>query len=77
MRRETGTEGVWSQSKGGGGETAKVEEGCVVWGGGGGGVYLSILCGGERERIKKIIMYLMVFIKIRIEARQLSVQFAT
>ena len=76
MRRETGTEGVWSQSKGGGGETAKVEEGCVVWGGGGGGVYLSILWGGV-ERIKKITMYLMVFIKIRIEARQLSVQFAT
>ena len=54
---------------------AKVEEGCVVWGGGGGGVYLSILWGGRR--IKKITMYLVVFIKIRIEARQLSVQFAT
>ena len=34
-------------------------------------------CREGGERIKKITMYLMVFIKIRIEARQLSVQFAT
>ena len=42
-------EGVWSQSEGEGGGTAKVEEGSVVWGGGGGGVYLSILWGGRGE----------------------------
>ena len=39
--------------------------------------FICQFCGGGRERIKKIIRYLMVFIKIRIEARQLSVQFAT
>ena len=55
-----------------------MEEGSVVWGGEGGGVYLLILWGGRGERIKKITMYLVVFIKVRIlEARQLSVQFAT
>ena len=45
------------------------------WGGGGGGRIFANCMGGE---IKKITMYLVVLLKLRIlEARQLSVQFAT
>ena len=42
-----GTEGAWSQSKGGGGEMAKVEEGCVVWGGE--CEFICQFCGGGEQ----------------------------
>ena len=50
--------GAWSQFKGEGGEMAKEEEGCVVWGGERVNLFANFVGGGQ---IKKINMYLTGF----------------
>ena len=48
------------------------------WGGGGGRIFAYCCYGEGGRKIQKITMYLVVLLKLRIlEARQLSVPFAT